>query len=296
MKKTAVCLSLLLALALCLSCALAEITVTDMMGRDITLQAPAKRVVAVTAADCEILYALGAGDTLVGRGAYCNYPEAVLSVPAVESGFETNVEQIIALAPDVVLMNTMNQPVEQVQALENAGIPVCASTASDIAGVYDAIAIIGALTGKDAEAAALCDDMRARFAALSENADENAGKTVYFEVSPLAWGLWTAGGDTFMNEIARLLGLENAFADVSGWAEISQEQVIARNPDYIVTITADTGEGQTPVEEIMAREGWQGLAAVQNARAFAADPDTLSRPGPRLTDAAEALAQFIHQQ
>ena len=70
------------------------VTLTDMTGREITLDAPAERVVALTAADCEILYALGAGDLLVGRGEYCDYPAEVLDVPSVQSGYETNIEPV----------------------------------------------------------------------------------------------------------------------------------------------------------------------------------------------------------
>ena len=89
-------------------------TVTDMTGREIALNGDVTRVVALTAADCEILYAVGAGDALVGRGEYCDYPEAALSLPAVQSGAATNVEQIVALSPQVVFMDTMAQSVEQI--------------------------------------------------------------------------------------------------------------------------------------------------------------------------------------
>ena len=87
----------------------AGVTVTDMTGREITLDAPATRVVALSASDCEIIYALGAGELLVGRGEYCDYPAEVLEVPAVQSGAETNIEQIIALEPQVLFMTKMAQ-------------------------------------------------------------------------------------------------------------------------------------------------------------------------------------------
>ena len=225
-----------------------SVTVTDMTGREVTLDKPATRIVALTPSDCEILYAIGAGDTLVGRGKYCDYPAEVLNVTAVQSGRDTNLEEIIALEPQVLLMSTMAQTEEQVQALENAGIKVVVSDAQDIEGVYTAIELIGKLMGKDAEAAAVIESMKATFAEVAEKASENAGKTVYFEVSPLQYGLWTAGKGTFMNEIANMVGLTNCFEDVEGWSEISEEQVIARNPDYIVTISMYYGEGPTPVE------------------------------------------------
>ena len=288
--------SLLLTLMMLLSAGagMAEegIAITDSTGRVAVLTEPADRVVALTASDVEILYALGAGDTLVGRGEYCDYPAEVFDLPVVASGAETSVEQILSLAPDVVIMAKMAQTVEQVNALENAGVHVIVSDAQDIAGVYQVIEMIGAIVGRNDEAAALVSGMQTAFADIAANT-EDTGKTVYFEVSPLEWGLWTAGTDTFMDELAQMCGLTNAFADVSGWVGISEEQVLARDPDYIVTITMYFGEGPTPVEEIMGRPAWQSLKAVQNGNVYNADSNEISRPGPRLTDAAEKLYAFI---
>lgn len=295
MTKKLVSLFLALVMAFSLTAAFAEstaVTVTDMAGREITLDAPATKVVALTASDCEILAALGAEDTLVGRGEYCDYPESVLEVPAVQSGADTNLEQIIALEPQVVVMAKMAQTEEQVAALEKAGIRVVVSDAQDIEGVYTAIRLIGALVGRNDEAEAMVADMQSTFADIAAKS-ENTGKTVYFEVSPLQWGLWTAGKGTFMDELATMCGLTNAFADVKGWAEISEEQVLERDPDYIVTISMYYGEGPTPVEEIKSRAGWDALKAVQNDVIFNADSNEVSRPGPRLKDAAEALYTFV---
>lgn len=295
MTKKIVSLFLALVMAFSLTAAFAEstaVTVTDMAGREIALDAPATKVVALTASDCEILAALGAEDTLVGRGEYCDYPESVLEVPAVQSGADTNLEQIIALEPQVVVMAKMAQTEEQVAALEKAGIRVVVSDAQDIEGVYTAIRLIGALVGRNDEAEAMVADMQSTFADIAAKS-ENTGKTVYFEVSPLQWGLWTAGKGTFMDELATLCGLTNAFADVEGWAEISEEQVLERDPDYIVTISMYYGEGPTPVEEIKSRAGWDALKAVQNDAIFNADSNEVSRPGPRLKDAAEALYTFV---
>ena len=270
------------------------VTITDMMGREISLDAPVERVVALTASDCEILYALGAGDLLVGRGEYCDYPAEVLEVPSVQSGYDTNIEQIIALEPQVLLMSTMAQSEEQVKALEDAGIAVVVSDAQDIAGVYDAISIIGALTGKEAEAEATVISMKEAFAWLKEAAAGQEGKTVYFEVSPLEYGLWAAGKGTFMNEIAELLGCKNIFDDVDGWAEVSEEQVLERNPDVIVTISMYFGEGPTPVEEICARKGWEQVTAVKEQAILNVQNNELSRPAPRLAEGARLLYEFIY--
>ncbi|MCL1855669.1 MAG: ABC transporter substrate-binding protein [Clostridia bacterium] len=290
--------SLLLAIALLLvqlAAAASPVSVTDMKDRVIQLDAPAARIVALTASDCEILFALGAGETLVGRGAYCDYPPEILGIPVVQSGMETNIEQIVALEPQAVIMSTMSQTPEQAAALEAAGITVVASEANDIAGVYEAARLIGAVTGRTEEAETLIQSMQLSFAQIADRAAGQGSKTVYFEVSPLQWGLWTAGNGTFMNELAAMLGLLNVFDDLQGWGEISQEQVIERDPDYIVTIAMYFGEGPTPEEEILSREGWQDMRALKDGNILNIDSDAISRPGPRLADAAEILYQFVYK-
>lgn len=292
--KRLFCIVLAMIIAACAMTAFAsaeEISITDMMGREVKLSAPAQRIVALTAADCEILYAIGAGEYLVGRGEYCDYPDAVLDVPSVQSGYETNVEQIIALHPDVLLMSAMDQTADQVAQLENAGIRVVVSDADDIAGTYQAISMIGALMGREAEADAVIASMQETFDQIKR---ENSGKTIYFEVSPLQYGLWTAGAGTFMNEIAEMIGLTNCFSDVNGWAEISEEQVLSRNPDYIVTISMYFGEGPTPTEEIMARAGWENVTAVKNGAILNLENNELSRPANRLADGAQLLYDFVY--
>ena len=181
--------ALLLALAMLLSMsALAEsVTLTDMTGHEITIDEPVTRIVVLQPSDAEILCALGAQDTIVGRGTYVDYPETILEVPVVASGSNTNIEEILALNPQVVVMTTMSQTEEQIAALEQAGVKVVVSSAQDIEGVYTAITLLGQLVDKNDEAAALIADMKAAFADVAEKAAAAnvSGKTVYFEISPL---------------------------------------------------------------------------------------------------------------
>lgn len=274
------------------------VELTDMTGRSVKLDKPAARVVALTAADCEILYAIGAGSTLVGRGEYCDYPDAVKSLPSVQSGSDTNTEQIIALKPDVVIMSMMDQTKDQITALENAGIKVVASDAQNIDGVYAAIKMIGTVTGKSSDADKVVNTMKKTFsdiqAKVKENSAKASGKTVYFEVSPLQYGLYAAGSGTFMDEMAAMLGVKNIFSDMSGWPQVSEEQVIQRNPDYIVSTTMSHDTGMSATDEIKSRKGWESITAVKNNALLNADNSAITRPGPRLADAAEQLYTFIY--
>ena len=271
---------------------------TDMTGREVYLAEPATRIVALTAADVEILYAIGAGDTLVGRGEYCNYPPEALDVQSVQSGFETNIEQIIALEPQLLIMSQMAQTEEQVHQLENAGIVTFVTYPQTINETYTAIGLIGQLVGKENEAETLVRDMKGVLDELAGKAAEAAAeddvvRSIYFEVSPLEYGLWTAGKGTFMNEVAELLGLENIFSDIADWAEISEEQVLERNPDYIMTVGMYFGDGPTPIESILSRPGWENITAIKNQAILNLTEDELSRPGPRLADGARLLYDFV---
>jgi iron complex transport system substrate-binding protein len=269
------------------------VSVIDAEGREVTVPASPQKIVSTLASDVEILYAIGAGDQIVGVGEYCDYPAEVSEKEVVASGAETNLEQILALAPDVVIMGSMAQDMEQVEQLEAAGVPTVVTKASNIAETYETIELLGTVTGHGEEASKLVEDMKAGFEEIRESAGQG-GKTIYFEVSPLEYGLWTAGSNTFMQELCEIINVENIFADVDGWAEISEEEVLSRNPDYIATVTMYFGEGPTPDEEILSRENWQGIAAIKNGNVICADNSMMTRPGPRLVEAARVLADFVY--
>ncbi len=296
MKRPALRLAALLLSALLLPgvAAASAPVLVDMTGREIALDQPVERIVALMPGDCEILFAIGAGPALVGRGEYCDYPEAVRAVPAVQTGSGINVEQLIALRPQVVVMTKMGQTREQIETLQNAGITTAVTDAQDIRGVYESIAFLGALTGRAEEAAALSRSMQESFLSITERVGDREGVSAYYEVSPLQWGLWAAGEGTFMDEIGNLMKLENIFSDVAGWAEVSEEAVISRDPGVIVTTTMYFGEGPLPEDEVRGRRGWDLIAAVRGGRVFRADGDAITRPGPRLAEAAEAMYRFVY--
>jgi len=291
MSRKTVSLFLALLMAVSLTAAAAEsITVSDMFGREVTLTGPVTRIVAMEPGDCEILCALGCEDALIGRGLYCDYPASILDLPAVQSGGNTNLEELLALQPQLVIMSDMAHTKEQVNLLEENGVQVIVSNANSIAEVYENIRLLGAVTGKSAEAEAIVLDMQTTFDDIAAKSAKTE-KTIYFEVMPLEWGLWSAGSNTFMQELAELCGMRNAFADVEGWQPVSEEQVIERNPDYIVLVT---GMGDNAPAEVMSRQGWGGISAIRNGEIYNADSYKLTRPSPRLKEAAIELYNFLH--
>jgi len=290
MSRKIVSLFLALLMAVSMNAVMAEsITVTDMFGREVTLTEPVTRVIALEPADCEILCALGCEEALVGRGLYCDYPASVLELPAVQSAGDVNLEELLALEPQVVVTSGMAHYEELASLLEANGVQVVGTDANSIAEVYEAIHLLGAVMNKKAEAEAIITDMQATFDEIAAKS-EATGKTVYFEVMPLEWGLWSAGTGTFMHELAQLCGVQNAFSDIEDWQSVSQEQVIERDPDFIVLVT---GMGESAPDEVKAREGWGEMKAVRNDAIYNADSYMLTRPAPRLKDAVIDLYNFF---
>ena len=300
MSKKTVSLFLAAMMLLCCVPVFAEggITVTDMAGREVTLAAPATRIVVLMPSDCECLFAIGAGGAIVGRGTYCNYPAETAEITEVKTGAELNLEEVLALNPDLIVMTKMAQTEEQVKALSETA-PVLVTDAQTLADTYDCLTLLGRVTGKEAEAEKVIQDMKDRIAAVAEKAQES-GMTVYFETTPLefGWGLYSAGKGNFMDEIGTLCGLKNIFGDVEeggGWPVVSEEDVIAADPDWIVTIDSN-GMGDTDAAAvILAREGWKDMKAVKEGHVVIVGSDEFSRPGPRLADAAEELYRLVYE-
>ncbi len=269
-------------------------TVVDMTGNKVEFDKTPEKIVTLLASDVEILYALGAQDSIVAVGEYCNYPSEALEKTVITTGDDLNMEQVMQAAPDVVIMGTMGQTEEQITKLKDAGIKVVITDSQNIADTYEAIGLLGQVSGKSEKAKELIDGMKADFKAISDKVTEENKKTVYFEVSPLAYGLWTAGQNTFMQEIADIVGVKNAFGNLDGWAEISEEQVLKRNPDYIVTVSMNYENDKTPSEEILSRKNWENINAVKNNKVISNETDMFTRPGPRLVDAAKELYDFVY--
>ncbi len=274
------------------------ISVTDMLGREISLSGPADRVVVLMPADAEILWALGAADTVVGVGTYCVTPEesavmpGIEQLPVVDSGYVTNLEEIVLLQPQVVILTKMGHSEDLVNALASCGIQVVVTDAQDLNGVYDDILLIGKIMGKDDEAKALVSDMQQQLADIAAQAGET-GLTVYVEESPLEWGLWTAGSGTYIDDLAAICGLTNIFADLEGHQPVSEEQVLIENPDVIITMSMYYGVGDLPDAEIMGRTGWNSITAVKNGAVLYDPTNAVALPGPRLVDVAQMLLELV---
>lgn len=271
------------------------VTLTDDMGREVTLPARVERIVSLAPSVTESLYAIGAGDLVVGRTSYDNYPPEVLNVPEV-GGFvveEVNVETIVSLEPDVVMgSSSFQEPLSE--ALEAVGLPFYIFNPESLEEVYQTLSTMGQMTGHEEGAQAVIDDMQARIGAVQEaiaDVPDDERPTVFYEV----WDepLRTAGPGTYIGEMIVLAGGVDIFAEVSEpYAQVSAETVIERQPDVILGPVTHS-DALSP-ERIEARPGWDTIPAVQNGAVYLLDDDIVSRAGPRMADAVELIAASLY--
>ena len=272
----------------------AGIHITDGLGREVNLSGPAQRVVSLAPSNTEILFAIGAGPQVVGRDHLSDYPDVAKSVTDIGSTYEAlNTEQIVSLKPDLVLAAEVNRP-EQVKSLEDLGLTVYyLKNPTTLEEMYHNLEIVAQLTGHASEAASLIDSLKARVAAVDAKiAPINSRPSVFYELDATDPAKpYTAGKDTFITLLIERAGGHNIAADLESYPQLSLEQIVASNPDFI--ILGDAAYGTTP-ESVAARPGWSNLNAVKNHRVVAFDDNLVSRPGPRLVDALETLAKLLH--
>jgi iron complex transport system substrate-binding protein len=274
------------------------IELVDGLGRTVVLDAPARRVVSLAPSNTEILYAIGAGAQVVGRDDFSDYPSEAQDLPSIGGSFgDYNLEAIVDLDPDLVLASELNTS-EQVKALEDLGLKVyLLSNPEELEGMYENLLTVAQLTGHDQEAAELVDSLKARVAAVDERlAGVSARPLVFYEIDSTDPNApYTAGAGTFINRlIERAKGENLGLAMDVPYGQISLEELVVQDPDII--LLGDSVWGGVTVEDVQQRSGWQDLSAVSGGRVYPFDDNLVSRPGPRLVDGLETLAELLHPQ
>ena len=273
----------------------AGLTLTDGLGREVKLGSAAQRVVSLAPSNTEILFALGAGDKVVGRDEFSDYPEEAKAIASVGGSMgEYSLEAIVALKPDLVLASELNSP-ELVSSLEKLGLTVYyLPNPKSFEELYTNLETVATLTGRDATK--LTDSLKARVTAVDEKiAILSYAPVVFYEIDATDPSKpYTAGVGTFINLIIQRAGGIN-FTGLAGisdpYPQVSLEQLVVTPPDFI--ILGDSMWGTTP-EVVAGRPGWGTLTAVVDGHVYPFDDNLVSRPGPRLVDGLEALAKLLH--
>lgn len=263
------------------------ITTTDDTGVEITFEKAPEKVVTLVPSETEIMFAIGAGDQVVGVDEFSNYPEEAASKAKV-GDMNTNIEAVVALNPDMVLASSgMNA--DAITKLRGLNIKVVAVDPTTYDATVAKIELIGKIMDKVEEAATVADHMRSVKQEVTDAVKEATVKTVYLEFSPG----WSVGSGTFLDELVTLAGGKNVAAAQSGWFEMNAEEVIAQNPDVII-YPALKEEPNPIASAIESRPGWDVINAVKNNQLLTVTEDPLVRVGPRLADGLLELAKAIH--
>jgi len=279
-----------------------NLTLVDDRGYVLNLTSYPNRIVSLAPSNTEILFAIGAGDKVVGVTDYCNYPYNFSAwieagnLTSVGGYWNPNIEAIVALKPDLILAAFAQE--EVVNTLRGIGYKVLVLDPDNIDDVLKDIVLVGRATDRNIEAAILVNNLRHKIdAVVSKVAGAASPPKVYYEV----WydPLWSVGSESWEHELIEKAGGINIFADQRlKYFETSSEAIIEHNPDIMIF---PLGHGAGPpfwgsFDQVKARPGWDAISAVQNDRLYTIDADIINRPGPRIVDALETLAQIIHPE
>jgi len=277
------------------------LTVTDALGRKVKLEKPVNRIVSLTPSNTELLHAVGAGAKVVGGTTLDNYPPEARVHPKVGgmSPRSINLEAVVALRPDLVLTTSGIQE-SLVEPLERIGQTVIALDARDFQEVAHNLRTVGRITGHAAEAERVAVQFLKRTNQVEQQAKAHIKTKGRPQVLYLVHDdpLTTAGSETFIGRMIEAAGGRNVFDDVSArFPKPSEEEIVVRAPEIILASYGPMGakrpDNETRRERLRARPGWSRIPAIQNNRILFLDEDIITRPGPRLAEGLEAIAEAL---
>lgn len=271
--------------------------VTDALGREVSFDAPPRRVISVAPKNTELIYALGLQDRLIAVTEFCNYPPEAQELETI-GGFTSetiNLELIVEKEPDLILCaDGMHEPL--IPKLENLGLKAVVLGAESLEGMYGEIELLGTVLDAREAAEELSASLKARVKRVREGVagiPETERPAVFYMV----WDdpLMGAGPGSFIGEILTIAGGRNILKDVTEpYPYVSHEAVVARNPQFIFAPTTHSQE--VDPEKIAEQPGWEGIHASRLNQIYLLDGDQVSRRGPRMVDALETIAARLHPE
>lgn len=269
---------------------LASVEVRDDLGQPVSLPRPASRIISLSPHLTEHLFALGAGDRIVGTVSYSDYPPAARDIPLIGSNDAFDLERIRALHPDLIVAWPSGNPVRALEQLRTLGIPMFQDNVQQLAQVPEVMERLGVLTGQAGMAGQRAQDFRARMSTLRQQHAGQRPVRVFYQV----WDkpLMTLNGRHILSDVLQLCGAVNVFAALPALVPtVDEEAVLAANPDLIVA----SGKASTQAAWARRWQRWPHLKAVAAGQVVMLPPDLLSRMGPRLIEGAEALCRAVAQ-
>lgn len=288
LKQFAYTISILVATCFVQVSANASISEVDDAGNTVTLQQPAKRIITLAPHLTEVVYAIGAGDRIVGTVTHSDYPAEAKQLPLVGDNLHIDMERVIAAKPDLLVVWLHGAASNQLEALRKLGIPLFYSEPHDVQHIPETIQRLGRLVGTEKQAQLVAETMQRQLHELESQYAKRPTVKVFYQV----WDkpLYTLNGKHYVSDVIRLCGGENVFSDLSTIAPVvNVEAVLKENPEAIVT-------GDMRKQEENGLNLWKpytSMLAVQRDNLFALDSDILVRPGPRIVAGAAIVCEKL---
>jgi len=281
-------LSLLSLTAILAGTCFAGRTLTDEMGRKVVVPDHPHRVICLMPTVTDTVFALGAGDDVVGISDYTKYPAAALTKPSVGDLIKPSIETILSLHPDLVIGTQPKGPMEVTDQLERAGIPIFLVSPHGIAGIFHSIESVGMALNRTPQADALVHSLQQRVDAVRARTKGLPAPRVFMPIwyDPIT----TIGKNAFITEVIEAAGGRSVTDDLtSEWPQISMEVVLERAPDALLLVRG----GKTTLQVLQDRPGWSSMTAIKAHRAYYLD-DRINFASPVAIDALEDLAKQFH--
>jgi iron complex transport system substrate-binding protein len=259
--------------------------IADDLGRKIKIPEKVERVVSLAPNLTENIFAVGAGDRLVGVTTYCNYPEDAKKIAKVGDTMTPNMETIIALKPQIVFVSTASQIETFTKTLESQNITVFVTNPKDLNGVLTNLRQLAEIFGTSEGTAILLNQLQERIGAVDEQVRDKPKVKTFVQISKEP--LFTIGKESFLTEIIERAGGISVTKDVATpYPKLSKETALALNPDAI--ILSESPDNTEP------NDVFKNSTAVKNKKVFKVNADLLSRPSPRIVDALEQIANALN--
>jgi len=268
------------------------LSITDDFGRNVTIHGVPERIISLSPTNTEILFAIGAGDRVVGVTEYCNYPAEAKEREKVGGVSTVSIEKVVSLEPDLVLGDELNGK-ETVERLTELNVTVVSLNPVNVSEILDDILLVGRITGEEENATALVANMTQRMEEIKNKTRDVKRPTV----AHITWHdpIWVAGNATVQDELIEIAGGENAFSDIDDWGTVNLEVFIDKNPDVIIVSVGHGVVGMQSYDYILGEERLKVVNAVKNDRVYDIDADVISRAGPRIVNATETVYETLSE-
>jgi len=261
--------------------------ITDDLGRRVRLPERVTSAVSLAPNLTEITFAVGAGERLVGATSFCDYPEEAKKIRRIGDTLAPNIENIVALKPQVVLVSTASQVENFTKTLDAQDIAYFVTNPNSLDDIYKSIYQIGEIFSREEKAYQTVDELKRRVAEVEARTSDVKDVKVFVQIDKNS--LYTVGRDSFITDLIRRAGGESLTEDVAtAYPKISKETALALNPERIILSESDNN--------LEPNEVFANSPAVKNGKVFSVEADLLSRPGPRVVDGLERIARALHPE